>query len=220
MDIVPGMKVRAQSGLILFILLASLLACKQFKQSSEAEPGNETASSESPVVLAPGGLNVSGEIELSWVEVSGAAPSLTVNGVELKLEPKGGNLEVIKSGQRIAKLTREPDRIKLRGPDGNTVTHKLKFKKDGKVELEDEPGKRLYISKPKSYGYQVSDGADKSVVSVKKKEKRLEAKRESGEEAWRLNGDITPKAASVLGFEELDIELRAALMYWAHKSKL
>ncbi len=187
----------------------ALLACKR------SESNQVVSSAAPPPAVVTGPIQVTGALDIR-IEASGSAK---VSGVALEFSQLGTDLEVKKGGTRIAKFTKEPDRIKLRGADGQTVTHKLKFKSDGKLELEDANGNRLYISKPKDYGYKVSDASDAPVVSVKQKESRIEAKKESGEEVFRVEG-LSPKAASVLGFEKLDPELRAALAYFVNRSGL
>lgn len=191
--------------LLLIGLMSALLACKK----------SEETGSVPTAAVASGPIQVTGALDVR-IEASGSA---TVSGAALEFNRIGTDLEVKKAGERIAKFTKEADRIKLRGADGQTVTHKLKVKPDGKLELEDATGNRLYIAKPKDYGYKVDDGADAPIVSVKQKESRVEAKRESGEEVFRVEG-LSPKAASVLGFEKVDPELRAALAFFVAKSGL
>lgn len=194
----------------LALLLAALLACKQEK----SEPA---VAAPAPVVAQSGGiLRVTGALDITLTPQANGA-TLSVSGTTLSLVQEGTNLELKEGEVRVAKLTSESDRIKLFGPDGINVTHKLKFKADGKLELEDGAGARLYIAKPKDYGFKVSDASDAPVVSVKNKEKRFEAKRESGEEVWRIEGAVSAKAASVLGFEKLDPKLRGALLYMVSK---
>ncbi|MEZ4231436.1 MAG: hypothetical protein R3B89_19825 [Polyangiaceae bacterium] len=195
--------------LLVLGLLVTLLACKRSEST-------RVVSSAAPAVAKPGApIQVSGDLDIT-IQADGSAK---VSGTALEFTSLGTNLEVKKNGARIAKLTRESDRIKLRGADGETVTHKLKFKSDGKLELEDASGNRLYVAKPKDYGYKVNDAADAPIVSVKQKDTRVEAKKESGEEVFRVEG-LTPKAASVLGFEKLDPELRAALAFFVSRSGL
>ena len=201
-----GMSRWLQTTLLLVVLGIALLACK--KSESNGNAPQTTA-------VPSGPISVSGGLDIT-IQTTGSA---SVSGVALEFTQVGTNLEVKKGGARIAKFTREADRIKLRGADWEKLTHKLKFKSDGKLELEDAGGGRLYIAKPKDYGYKVSDASDTPVVSVKKKDSRVEAKKESGEEVFRVEG-LSPKAASVLGFEKLDPELRAALAFFVQKSGL
>lgn len=192
--------------LLFAFLTIALLACKK-SETNGSGPGSAT------VVSGP--ISVTGALDIS-IQPNGSA---SVSGVAMEFTQVGTDLEVKKGGARIAKFTKEADRIKLRAADGQTVTHKLKFKPDGKLELEDGSEARLYVAKPKDYGYKVEDAGGASVVSVKQKDSRIEAKKESGEEVFRVEG-LSPKAASVLGFEKLDPELRAALAFFVQKSGL
>lgn len=201
------MKRWSWTTLLLIGLVSALLACKKSEETGSAPTATAA------VVSKP--IQVTGALDVR-IEANGSA---NVSGVALVFNRIGTDLEIKKGDARIAKFTKEADRIKLRGADGQTVTHKLKFKSDGKLELEDATGTRLYVAKPKDYGYKVDDGADAPVVSVKQKESRIEAKRENGEEVFRVEG-LSPKAASVLGFEKLDPELRAGLAFFVAKSGL
>lgn len=203
---------RSRSLIVCVLVVASaLFACKQLGGGGEAE-GDSPATAEAPLTPATV-LQTSGELDLELTP-SGDTATLRVGDAHFELAVKGTNLDLSQGGALLYKLTRESDRIKIRLPNG-TVTHKLKFKKDG-LELEEEGGQRLNRSKSKDYGYKVYDGQEKVLVAVKLKGNRVEAKRESGEEVWRMDG-VTPITASVLGFEALKPELRAALMYMLHR---
>ncbi len=195
--------------LYVLLMALALLACK-----GSGEAGGEESP---PVAIAfdPAAvLQTSGEVDIE-LKLDGDKAALRAGDSNFDLELKGTQVTLSQEGKTVYKLTREADRIKIRLPDG-TVTHKLKFKKDDRLELEEENGTRLHLSKPKDYGYKVYDGKENELLSVKQKEKRVEAKYKSGEEAWRLEG-VAPKAASVLAFEALKPELRAALMYMLHR---
>ncbi len=203
---------RPAAWVYLALLLGALLACKQQEPQAGSASGGPAAAQQKPT----GPLRVTGDLDITLTPQADGA-TLQVSGSALTLTQVGTNLEVKEGDARLAKFSSESDRIKLFGPDGTTLTHKLKFKADGKLELEDAAGARLYIAKPKDYGFKVSDASDAPVVSVKNKGSRFEAKRESGEEVWRTEGSVSAKAASVLGFEKLDAKLRGALLYLVSK---
>ncbi|MBX3183339.1 MAG: hypothetical protein KIT72_03770 [Polyangiaceae bacterium] len=195
--------------LYVLLMALALLACKKSDEAG-AEGSPPVAIAFDPEAV----LQSSGEVDVE-LKLAGDKATLRAGDANFDLELKGTQVTLSQEGNTVYKLTREADRIKIRLPDG-TVTHKLKFKKDDRLELEEESGKRLHLSKPKDYGYKVYDGSENELIAVKQKEKRVEAKRKSGEEVWRIEG-VGPKAASILGYEELKPELRAALMYMLHR---
>lgn len=153
----------------------------------------------------------------------------------LKLKPKESGYRLLDGADKVVgEVKVAEDRVKLKDASDVEI-RKVKRKPDGAVEMEDAAGQRVYkikpgeagewkiVSaadvtivkcKPRENGFEVRDGAGKTLAKVKEREGRLAFETEAGEKRAVLKGTTDARAGMWLAAEPLTLAERAALVVY------
>jgi hypothetical protein len=153
----------------------------------------------------------------------------------LKLKPKESGYRLLDGADKVVgEVKVAQDRVKLK--DANDVEiRKVKRKSDGAVEIEDAAGQPVYKIKrgeaggwkivsatdvtivqcqPNENGFEMRDGAGKTLAKVKEREGHLAYETETGEKRAELKGTTDARAGMWMAAEPLTLAERAALVVY------
>lgn len=147
------------------------------------------------------------------------------------LKPKDDGAKLVDAtGAEMARYKVSADEIKVKGPDEKTLGYidgtgaKIKVKDaekrelfilrhqdDGDWKLEDPADKLIYRIKRRDYGYEVHDASDRSLYKAKRDGDKTQLRDPEERTTLYTKDGVEPAAAMGLGFEVLDLPMRAGL---------